>query len=575
MKATDITAVGPHGDSGRESERLAAALARVSNTGVWEWDADRRHLWCSPEYFSMLGLDPAAFADQAQENLEAAWIAFLHPDDRERARRGFADYLASDTAEMYEGEFRMAHADGGWVWVWSRGSTLRDDQGRRTSRTVGTHIDVTSLRQTQERLRESQERLAAISNNLPDSMVYQVDCGPTGDTRKFTYLSEGVWHLHGVSVADALRSPELIYGQISLDTKERLLARQRQCLADMADFRFEICSTLPDGSQRWFLIASSPRRLDNGHLVFDGIELDITERKLREQEIRDLNTSLERRVRERTVELQSTLDRLRHTQDELLQNEKLASLGALVAGVAHELNTPIGNAVTVASTLAQAHRRFRAQTESGLTRSALASYLDDVEEGSQIIERNLARAAELIGGFKQLSADQASYQRRPFDLRVLVQEVVMTMRPAVRKTNIRLLDDVPPGLALDSFPGPLGQVLMNLINNALIHAFDGRETGLIRLSAALPEGSDAVRLTVADDGCGIPPGDRKRIFDPFFSTRLGQGGSGLGLHITHTLVTGLLGGRIEVDSEPGQGSRFVLHVPLRAPRDEGADRPAR
>ncbi|MGB6008609.1 PAS domain-containing sensor histidine kinase [Castellaniella sp.] len=574
MNATDTSPGGPLGEPRQESERFAA-LARVSNTGVWEWDADRRHLWCSPEYFRMLGRDPAAFADQAQENLDAVWIAFLHPDDREQASRSFADYLASDTADMYESEFRMAHADGGWVWIWSRGSALRDDRGRRTSRTVGTHIDVTSLRQTQAHLRESQERLASISNNLPDSMVYQVDCGPTGDTRTFTYVSEGVWNLHRVSVADALRSPELIYGQVSPGTKERLLARQRQCLADMSDFRFEICSTLPDGSQRWFLIASSPRRLDNGHLAFDGIELDITERKRQEQEIRDLNTGLERRVLERTVELQSTLDRLRRTQDELLQNEKLASLGALVAGVAHELNTPIGNAVTVASTLAQTHRRFRAQTESGLTRSALASYLDDVEEGGQIIERNLVRAAELIGGFKQLSADQTSYQRRPFDLRVLVQEVVMAMRPAVRKTNIRLRDEIPDGLTLDSFPGPLGQVLMNLINNALIHAFDGRETGLVQLSATQPDGADTVCLTVSDDGCGVAPDDQKRIFDPFFSTRLGQGGSGLGLHITHTLVTGLLGGRIEVDSQPGQGSRFSVRLPLRAPRAGGADPAAR
>ncbi|WP_322998856.1 PAS domain-containing sensor histidine kinase [Castellaniella sp.] len=574
MIATDLASLGPQDDSRRESERFAA-LARVSNTGVWEWDAGRNHLWCSPEYFSMLGLDPAAFAGQAQENLATVWLDFLHPDDREQARRSFADYLASDTTDMYESEFRMAHAGGGWVWVWSRGTTLRDEQGRSLGRTVGTHIDVTSLRQTQERLRESQDRLAAISNNLPDSMVYQVDCGPTGDTRKFTYLSEGVWHLHGVCAADALRSPELIYGQVSPDTRERLLARQRQCLADMSDFRFEICSTLPDGRQRWFLIASSPRRLDNGHLVFDGIELDITESKLREQEIRNLNASLERRVRERTVELQSTLDRLRHTQEELLQNEKLASLGALVAGVAHELNTPIGNAVTVASTLARAHRGFRAQTESGLTRSALARYLDDVEEGSQIIERNLVRAAELIGGFKQLSADQTSYQRRRFDLRVLVREVVMTMSPAVRKTRISLQDDIPDGLVLDSFPGPLGQVLMNLINNALIHAFEGRDAGLIRLVAGPSDNAGIVCLSVIDDGCGIASDDQKRIFDPFFSTRLGQGGSGLGLHITHTLVTGLLGGRIKLDSQVGQGSRFSLRLPLQAPRTEGEDRSAR
>ncbi|WP_322994489.1 PAS domain-containing protein [Castellaniella sp.] len=554
-------------DFRRENERFHV-LGRVSNTGVWEWDAKHGHLWCSPEYFSMLGRDPAAYDQLETENLETVWINLLHPDDREEASRRFAEYLSSDLSGMYESEFRMAHANGNWVWIWSRGSTLRDPQGRATTLTIGTHINVSSLKEIERRLRESQQRLQLISNNIPDSMVFQVDCGPSGEQRQYTYISEGIQHLRGLSVADVKKDPSLLSRQLHPDDLAMIARREQLCLKNLSTFSAEARATLPDGSLRWIHITSSPRRLDNGHLVFDGITTDITQRKLREQEIERLNASLEQRVQERTTALRATLDRLRHTQDELLQNEKLASLGALVAGVSHELNTPIGNAVTVASTLIETHRRFRTQTETGLTRSALASYLDDVDEGSQIIERNLSRAAELISGFKQLAADQTSYQRRPFDLHTVVEEIIMAMQPAVRKTHIQLSNNIPAGLTLDSYPGPLGQVLMNLINNALIHAFQAQESGSIQLGTTPALDQDTINLVVSDNGCGIPFASQKRIFDPFFSTRLGQGGSGLGLHITHTLVTGLLGGRIQVDSTPGQGSRFILQLPLQAPQAE-------
>lgn len=552
----------------RQTSDRFLLLAKISNTGVWEWDAQRNHLWCSPEYFSMLGRDPATYDRLNTKNLKALWVDLLHPDDREQASRCFEDYLASNLSGIYENEFRMAHANGSWVWIWSRGSTLHDAQGRLTSLTVGTHINVSIIKQTEHQLRESQQRLELISNNIPDSMVFQIDCGTDGNQRHFSYVSTGIQHLHGISAEAVRENPDLLYDQIYPDDRAMILKRQRRCLDNLSIFDAEVRITPPDGSSRWVHIISSPRRLDNGHLVFDGIATDMTQRKLREREIECLNTNLEQRVQERTTALRATLDRLRQTQNELLQNEKLASLGALVAGLSHELNTPIGNAVTVASTLTETHRNFRALTESGLTRSALASYLDDVEEGGQIIERNLSRAAELISGFKQLAADQTSYQRRPFDLSAVVAEIIMAMQPAVRKTPIQLSNDIPDGLTLDSYPGPLGQVLMNLINNALIHAFQERDSGSIKLSIDSNPESGTIKLVVTDNGCGIPIASQKRIFDPFFSTRLGQGGSGLGLHITHTLITGLLGGRIQVDSTPGLGSRFILILPLQAPRAE-------
>jgi PAS domain S-box-containing protein len=547
----------------RESARFME-LARVSNTGVWEWDTSNSCLWCSPEYFSMLGLAPEDYAAPGSINLQNAWIDLLHPDDIENARRSFADYLAAEPAYMYETEFRMRHANGSWVWILSRGSILRDTNGKSTGKMLGTHIDATSLKEALAQLRDSQERLQRISDNIPDSTVYQLDCGGPHGPRRFTYLSEGIQRIHGLSAEEVMRNPALLYNQMNPEDLVLMRALESECIANMTDFKAETRCTLPDGRQCWILITSSPRKMSNGHIVFDGMSIDITEQKQQEERIHELNTLLEQRVHERTAKLSSALDGLRRTQKELLQSEKLASLGALVAGVAHELNTPIGTAVTVASTLVQTHKRFKELAATGLTRSGLAEYLNDVQEGGLIIERNLERAAELIGGFKQLAVDQTSYQRRSFSVHEVVQEIILSMKPTLRKTKFELVTDVPQDLVLDSLPGPLGQVLINLINNALVHAFGDRDTGTISLSARATE-PGWLSVTVRDDGRGIPEDHQGKIFDPFFTTRMGQGGSGLGLHITYTLVTGPLGGDIELHSAPGQGTSFVLHLPLVAP----------
>lgn len=335
--------------------------------------------------------------------------------------------------------------------------------------------------------------------------------------------------------------------------------------------RFEWVHTQGDGSPFDAEVSLSAFE-EAGRPLVIGVVRDITERKQAEAEIRELNATLEARVVARTqelaqanAELAATLGNLQRAQDELLRAEKLASLGALVAGIAHELNTPIGNAVTVSSTLLDEQRRFSGKMASGLTRSALDHFVGVVGEAAQIVERNLYRAAELIGSFKQLAVDQSSYQRRPFDLQDVVREIMLAMAPSIRRTPYRIIEEVPAGLLLDSYPGPLGQILMNLINNALIHAFDGRDSGQVWLRAEAAEPGWIV-LSVADDGRGISAENQKRIFDPFFTTRLGQGGSGLGLHVVFSLVVDLLGGRIDVDSSPGSGAIFIVRLPAVAPQ---------
>jgi ligand-binding sensor domain-containing protein/signal transduction histidine kinase len=254
---------------------------------------------------------------------------------------------------------------------------------------------------------------------------------------------------------------------------------------------------------------------------------------------------------------------LKEAQAQLASQEKLASLGSLVAGVAHELNTPIGNSLLMASTLHEKTDRMAARFEDAtLRRSDLESWIAASREASSLMMRSLHNAAELVNSFRQVSVDQASAQRRRFDLAQVCHEIAATMMNKVRRDGHTLALHVPAGIALDSYPGPLGQVLINFVNNSLLHAFDA-PGGHMELTASLPE-PGRVRIAFSDDGRGIPPEYLARIFDPFFTTRMGQGGTGLGLNIAYNIATSLLGGEIRVDSAPGRGTVFILDLPLAA-----------
>jgi ligand-binding sensor domain-containing protein/signal transduction histidine kinase len=260
---------------------------------------------------------------------------------------------------------------------------------------------------------------------------------------------------------------------------------------------------------------------------------------------------------------------LKDTQAQLAAQEKLASLGSLVAGVAHELNTPIGNSLLMASTLQERTGDIAARFDGAtLRRSDLADYMAASREAAGLIVRSLHNAAELVNSFRQVAVDQASAQRRRFDLAQACHEIAATMMNKVRLAGHRLALDVPPGIVMDSFPGPLGQVVINFVNNALLHAFEG-PGGAMVLEAAQQD-AGAVRLVFRDDGRGIPQEHLARIFDPFFTTRMGQGGTGLGLNISWNIVTSLLGGSVRVESTPGQGTAFILELPLRAPEAPAA-----
>lgn len=329
------------------------------------------------------------------------------------------------------------------------------------------------------------------------------------------------------------------------------------------DLQFQL--QLPDGGVIHLQVSGDPVfGHDGGFCGFRGTGKDISKQKAVEAEIRRLNQSLEQRVAERTTELRQTNERLAHALEHLVQAEKLASLGNLVAGVAHELNTPLGNTLLTATHLRNRVHELQDVFKTGaMRRSELTAFIELSSDGLDLIERNLNRAAGLLANFKQVAVDQTSAQRRRFDLRKTVDEVVATLMPGLRKRRLVLVVDIPEGLELDSFPGPLEQVIANIVTNAAIHAFGPDEAGELFILAE-PVGTGEIELCIRDNGCGIPPEVQGRVFDPFFTTRMGQGGSGLGLYIVYNIVTSLLGGSIEVTSTPG-GTCFTMRFPACAP----------
>jgi len=256
---------------------------------------------------------------------------------------------------------------------------------------------------------------------------------------------------------------------------------------------------------------------------------------------------------------------LNAAQQNLIDAERLAALGGLVAGVAHEVNNPIGISLTVASSFARRTEMFEAELKSDrqLRRSQLEEFVRTSRDAAQQLVANLHRAGELIQSFKQVAVDRSHAERRQFSLSEATDQIIASLRPVLKKASITLSVDVPEGLVIDGYPGSYGQILTNLFLNAANHAFGDRSSGAISISARA-RGNDDVEIIFADNGAGMTPDVQRQAFDPFFTTRRNEGGTGLGLHIVYNLVTQQLGGRMMLDSRLGQGTTFRIIMPRAA-----------
>ncbi len=344
-------------------------------------------------------------------------------------------------------------------------------------------------------------------------------------------------------------TPDLInvYGEVALTGKEVTF-----------DLHFQQFGT-------WYSVSAySP---EQGYFV--ALYEDITERKRAEDSLRELNEELEQRVIVRTAELQETnralqesLEVVRKTQEQLVQAEKMASLGGLVAGVAHEINTPVGVGVTAASYLHQRTLELKEIYEQGeMKRSELMSYLKTAQESSEMILGNLQRAADQVKSFKQVAVDQTSDEKRIFRLKNYLHGVLLNLHPKLKRTRHHIAINCPDDLELESYPGAFSQIFTNFIMNSLIHAFDDMENGEMNIDVTIAS-EDKLCVRYHDNGRGMNEDERAKVFEPFFTTKRSQGGTGLGLHIVFNLVTQRLNGTIRCESEPNVGTSFLIEIPF-------------
>ncbi|MEO1376952.1 MAG: HAMP domain-containing sensor histidine kinase, partial [Cyanobacteria bacterium J06635_10] len=274
-----------------------------------------------------------------------------------------------------------------------------------------------------------------------------------------------------------------------------------------------------------------------------------------------LYNTLEQKVAQRTQQLSQTLFDLKATQKQLVESEKMAALGSLVAGVAHEINTPVGTSITAASTLKDETQSFNnALTQGKLKRSSLNNYLEIANETSTLILNNLNRASDLIQSFKQVAVDSSHLERRSFAIEPYIKEILSSLAPKFKYTALTFTVEGDNNIEIDTYPGAIAQIVTNLVMNSLNHAYQPGEKGQIRFQ--ISQQQDEISIEYSDDGCGIPPNNLGKIFEPFFTTARSKGGTGLGLHIVYNLITQKLQGQIDVRSEVNLGTIFIITLPL-------------
>jgi signal transduction histidine kinase len=304
------------------------------------------------------------------------------------------------------------------------------------------------------------------------------------------------------------------------------------------------------------------------NILLSRIESLIEKQNEIHQQALQQNNKLTERVHARTdalkqsnQELLSTLEKLHQFQDQLVETEKMASLGDMVAGIAHEVNTPIGLGVTASTLLADRLKEIKQFfDEKTLKSSQLKRFLVEGEENIDIIYRNLERAAKLVSSFKKVAVDQTNADIRQFNVIELLEEVTLTLKAKINKYNVKLIVDCPKNLIVESKPGPLNQILINLIINSIIHGFENKSEGVINISISYL--SEQLHVNYRDDGIGIDEKIKSRVFDPFITTKRGSGGSGLGLHLVFNLVTQALNGHLDFESDSSHGTSFNITFPV-------------
>ncbi len=479
---------------------------------------------------------------------DVARSVYLHASAREQYQ-----FLMRRDGMVREFEYQVRARDGTILWLSDSASAVRNEAGEIV-RYEGVVRDITDQKRAEDAIAEGRRLLQQVIDTVP-AVINVKD-----KNLHYVLMNRYMAGVFGIEPKDAIghTTTDLMsrYGAQKTDENDkRVLEAGRELGFYEEEYRDSA------GNMRQWLVNKLPLLDADGEIEnIVTVALDIGERKRGEQEMRKAKDAAE-----------AALRNLRETQNSLIEAEKLAALGRLVAGIAHEVNNPVGISLTVASALERKTALFAGEVARGdLRRSSLNDYLETSRDASSQLVANLNRAAELITSFKQVAADRNYSDQRVFDLGDLTEQVVMSLRPGLRKQNLTLNVDCQPNLTMNSYPGPYGQVLTNLFLNSVAHAFPDGKAGAVDIQVRA-SGKDNVEILFSDNGVGMSLDVRRRAFDPFFTTRRDQGGTGLGLHIVYSIVTTRLGGRLDLDSQPGGGTRIQMILPRVAPLEQAAE----
>ena len=530
----------------RHAEESYRKLFEGSVDGIYVTTPAGALLNANPALARMMGYDSPE--DLIRGVSDIAHTIYVHP----AARAEYQSLMQRD-GMVREFEYQVRARDGAVLWLSDSATAVRDETGE-IIRYEGTVRDITDQRRAEDAIAEGRRLLQQVIDTVP-AVINVKD-----KQLRYILMNRYMAGIFGVDPADAIgrTTTDLMsrYGAQKTDENDkRVLAAGRE----LGFYEEEYLDS--SGNLRQWMVNKLPLLDADGEIEsIVTVALDIGERKRGELEMRKAKDAAE-----------AALRNLRETQNSLIEAEKLAALGRLVAGVAHEVNNPVGISLTVASSLERKTALFTAEVGRGdLRRSRLNEFLETSRDASSQLIANLNRAAELIQSFKQVAADRNYSDQRTFDLGDLTEQVVMSLRPGLRKHNLTLTVDCQPNLTMNSYPGPYGQVLTNLFLNSVAHAFPDGKQGAVDIQVR-ESGKDNVEIIFSDNGCGMSLDVRRRAFDPFFTTRRDQGGTGLGLHIVYSIVTNRLGGRLDLDSEPGGGTRIQIILPRVAPLEQAAE----
>ena len=530
----------------RLAEESYRKLFEGSVDGIYVTTPGGRLLNANPALARIMGYEtPEALIGGVNDVAHAVYVnPGLRAEYKERMQRD---------GMVREFEYQVRRRDGSLLWLSDSATAARDETGE-IIRYEGTVRDITDQKRAEDAIAEGRRLLQEVIDTVP--AVINVK----NREMRYVLMNRYMAGIFGIEPADAIgrTTSDLMsrYGAQKTDENDqRVLVKG----SELGFYEEEYIDS--SGTMRHWLVNKLPLYDAKGeieHIVT--VALDIGERKRGEFEMRKARDAAE-----------AALRNLRETQNSLIEAEKLAALGRLVAGVAHEVNNPVGISLTVASSLERKANLFAAEVERGnLKRSSLNDFLDASRDASSQLVANLNRAAELIQSFKQVAADRNYSDQRAFDLGDLTEQVVMSLRPGLRKHNLTLNVECQPDLTMNSYPGPYGQVLTNLFLNSIAHAFPNGRSGTVEIKVREYD-RDNVEILFSDNGIGMSLDVRRRAFDPFFTTRRDQGGTGLGLHIVYSIVTNRLGGRLDLDSQPGGGTQVQIILPRVAPIEQAAE----